>query len=252
MMFFGGALAIGWGLMLLITAARGQREVAVAAFASTISNWTDYRRELERTNFSLGVRMGAGAPLRPATLWLPEDDTFDIRSESDQESGLDLPDYRPLKYYSPTTPHRLLPTLNFTMPPADDAIFEITASYRPVGVVPAASGGSSGDAPIISTLVLPQSLPLWTKRSVSGATPVPERKCPEQQHGVYVGHMCEIYARLASLCVAVDLNRATGAWFLSPRHASKPEGIGCEKVCVVIWFHFASFFLGACFVGFKD
>jgi hypothetical protein len=234
-MFFGGALAIGWGLMLLITAARGQREVAVAAFASTISNWTDYRRELERTNFSLGVRMGAAsAPLRPATLWLPEDDKFDIPGESDQESGLDLPDYQPLKYYSPTTPHRLLPTLNFTMPPEDDAIFEITASYRPMGGGGAAKGSSNG-APIVSTLVLPKALPLWTKRSVSGATPVPERKCPEQQHGVYVGHMCEIYARLASVCVAADLNRATGEWFLSPRHASKPEGVGCEKVRARVW-----------------
>lgn len=224
-MFGGGALALVWGLMLLIAAARGEREAAVAAFASTISNWTDYRRELKRTNFSVAVRMGSENALRPATLWLPEDDTFDIPGETDQEGGADLPTYHALKYYSPTTPHKLLPSLNFTMPPADDATFEITASYRPLG---------TGGAPVISTFAVPLAVPLWTKRVVSGATPVPERKCPEQQHGVYVAHKCELYARLASLCVTVDLDAATGAWFVSPRHAKTPEGCGCEKVRVLV------------------
>ena len=123
---------------------------------------------------------------------------------------------------SDTNPPALLPTLNYTMPPDDPAIFVITASYRRPG---------GGGAPVVSVLEVHPSLslslsllsrcfcpswlngpppqrvppfraaqvgpvPLWTKNVVSGATPVPERKCPEQQHGVYVGYMCEIYRRL--------------------------------------------------------
>jgi len=82
----------------------------------------------------------------------------------------------------------------------------------------------------VTTMLATDALPLWTKKSVPGATPVPERKCPEQQHGVWVGGKCEVYHRLATLCFVVDLaDPRAGAWAFAPRRAADPQSFGCER-----------------------
>jgi hypothetical protein len=73
------------------------------------------------------------------------------------------------------------------------------------------------------------SLPLWTKKVVPGATPVPERKCPDQQHGTWIRNRCEIYRRFMSLCVLVDLDRGTGIYSLAPQRKNDPTSYGCDR-----------------------
>lgn len=118
-----------------------------------------------------------------------------------------------------SSPHDLLPTLNYTMPPDESAVFVITASYSPP---------DDTKEPVISVMKT-TDLPLWTKKVVPGATPVPERKCPDQQHGTWIRNRCEIYRRLLSVCVLVDLDKSTGSYSLIPQKKSDSQSYGCDR-----------------------
>jgi hypothetical protein len=107
------------------------REEKVQQFSNTISNWTLHRNDLLRSNFSVGVEIKN--KLRDTSVKLQKDTTQEIADILEQEKGDDLPTYDPLRFEVDRSPHGLLPTLNYTMPPEEEAVFVITASYDPPG-----------------------------------------------------------------------------------------------------------------------
>mmetsp|Transcript_28141 Transcript_28141/g.62791 ORF Transcript_28141/g.62791 Transcript_28141/m.62791 type:complete len:474 (+) Transcript_28141:217-1638(+) len=220
MLFFGGLGSIGFGVSMLWASTQYGREHKVYEFARKTANWTEARMELVRTNFSLGSKIGQ-RERQPYNFYLPEDKSAEVSlAEGDAEDASDLPAYKPLRYHADGAPHDLLPTLNWTLPAGTEtAQFVLTAAYHPPG----------GAAPVVSTLAT-EPVWLWTRQVVPGRTPVPEQKCPQQQHGVWVKGRCEIYSRIQSLCVVVDFDPTTKTWAFAPKKGDKdPLSYGCVK-----------------------
>lgn len=216
LMFAGAVICFSAGFNLWVDAFFGTREGKVGLYGHKISNWTSYKTDLMRTNFSVRARIKDH--LRPTT-FLPKDMSEDVsRITEDDQNSEDLPNYSPLRFYIDSSPHDLLPTLNFTMPPQDEAVFEFLATYYP----------SDEEVPIESVMST-YSIPLWTKKVVPGATPVPARKCPDQQHGTWAQNKCEIYHRLVEICVLVDFDAETSKYNLKPQRNKDPNSYGCER-----------------------
>jgi len=216
-MLVGALICLSSAATLIGDALFGTREGKVHEYEQTISNWTMYRAELLRSNFSVRVRINDH--LRPTVAVLPKDESEETAALTEDDQGAsDLPDYVPIRFWLDSNPHKLLPTLNYTMSPDENAIFEFSASYRP-----------KADGETVTTVLSTLSIPLWTKKVVPGATPVPARKCPDQQHGTWVRNRCEIYRRLSAMCVLVDLDEETGQYHLQPQRNKDSNSYGCER-----------------------
>jgi len=215
-MFVVGAGMVITAILMLVASARHGREHAVDEYSHRISNWTHYRQQLQRTNFSVGaitaIESGTKRDVKP--FFLPMDKTPEQQLEGkDSDNAKDLPPYKPLKYQSSGgNPHALLPTLNFTTTAAHAAVTATSSTAQASRgrsssaqanraqtaaaqvpnewaqlVLTASYTFPSGDGrdPVTSDLVT-APFPLWTKKVVPGQTPAPERKCPEQQKGTWV------------------------------------------------------------------
>ena len=197
-------VALSYAVVLLGNSWRGDREAAVAAYSASLRNWTIYRDQLLHTNFSAHANWGASLMKRGVQIELQKDDSQSDATTTtahDTEVASDLPDIVYLSYKRNPVPPGFLPTLDFASIQNETATFTFVASSSSSSP----TSGESGRNIVGSTMVT-MPIPLWNKRTVPGATPVPERKCPEQQRGVYVGAgKCEIYTRLTSICVRARL-----------------------------------------------
>ncbi len=197
------------GIFYLASSYADHHSKVEQAYTHSLSNWTNARVDLSKSSFDLRWSVlpeVEGNPVGPSPM--VADTHPDVLSEI--VAAEHLPSYVNFKY------------IKQKFPPGS-VNGELMVSGYNGGTVPTLSLTISATGPGgRQSEIQAGAVPLLTHKSTHAQTPAPQQKCPSRQGGVYnhESGRCELYTRLALICLQVKL--VDGAW-------ASNEGKGCSS-----------------------
>lgn len=215
------------GATSLINSFFNQREELVQQYDARVQEWISSSRPdfvhswLQVTAHWNDTRKGSASENHDVEKEMVESHASD-RNFHDSEGGKGLLSYTPLKFTSTFEFGSYYPKNDtWDLLPFQDNAPTVTFEFRM----------KSGNGTVNTFQMIPAALAY--DQVVTPRTPAPDRKCRQEQHGMWKGRQCHVVRQLSRVCVQV-YHDEDGTWKMHSKRLPDKKADGQEKAISVV------------------